>query len=198
MLILIGGPTASGKSTFAVELAERIRDASVVRMDDFYYDSEERRVLELGSNWDDPKMLHWRMFHEVMAKVLAGEEVGMPHYNKRDGSRTFARFKPGSVVLLEGIWVMHERAGLEGDLCLYVDESRTKRLQRRIDRGIKKEGRTQEKILYMWKNHVVPMEEVHVFPAKEKVDLVVTEENSEGSIKNVLKIIEARSSARQV
>lgn len=193
VLILIGGPTASGKSTFAVELARRITGAFVVRMDDFYHDGEERRLLNLGDNWDDPKMLHWRMFREVMARVLAGEEVEMPRYDKGKFVRTFEKVRPSSTVVLEGIWVMHENAGVEGDLRVYVDAPRTKRLQRRIRRGLEKEGRSRENILHMWKDHVVPMEKVHVFPAKEMADIVVTEENFGESLKEVLKIIATQS-----
>ncbi len=197
MLILIGGPTASGKSTFARELANRC-GASVVKMDDFYHTAGEQEALKLGENWDHPKMLDWKLFYKTMRDVLTGKTVKMPVFDKRDASRSFREFEPRDVVVLEGIWALNERCRLKGDLRIYLDARPEIRLQRRIERGVREEGRTPEFTRHMWENYVVPMEKIHVFPGKATADVVVTEENFQDALGKVLQLIKLRSEARQV
>lgn len=189
---MIGGPSASGKTTLARRLARRTA-ASVVRMDDFYHTQDERDAMGIDS-WDDPLALDWKLFHETLEGLLAGREMRVPRFRKSDSSRTWDRARLGDLVLLEGIWALHGRNRLEGDLKVYVEASREERLRRRLKRGREKEGRAEQEVLRMWKEGVVPMEEVHVFPGREKADIRVTEKSFDLSVAEISNLmVEFRS-----
>ena len=100
--VLLAGPSGSGKTTTALLIERELELFSRNELD-----------LERPSRVDVP------FFQEQLGKLLAGEEVELPHYDFKNSVRVFdgrtLRRRPGELVILEGIHALNpEVTGYDG------------------------------------------------------------------------------------
>lgn len=116
-LIAVAGPSSSGKTTFTNRLKIQLRslgiDPLMISIDDFYrvgLDSTPKD--EFGKpDFEHIDSLDRELFDEVMYKLIAGEEVALPHYRFADRSRTFGKpikLKPHQPIMIEGIHALND------------------------------------------------------------------------------------------
>ena len=131
-LITIDGPCASGKTTFAAQLAEQL-SAAVVHTDDYVIPHAQKtgeRLAVPGGNCDAE-----RLFHEVIRPWKEGLPVRTRRYDcRRDRLLPEELLPDSSVLILEGSYcnlpVIRQRA----DMRFFLDtpwEIREKRLRER-------------------------------------------------------------------
>ena len=194
-LILVAGPSSSGKTTFTGRLAIHLRvlglQPVMISLDDYYINRAELPREADGSV--DLEALHTidvPLFREHMRRLMAGETVEIPRYSFHTGSRlpkgVPLKLMPGQPVLVEGIHGLNPAlvAGIDDKYihrifvsaltCLNLDDHnriRTTdvRLLRRIVRDNQFRSTPPEETLAMWPS-VRRGEETWIFPHQERAD----------------------------
>ena len=104
-VVAIEGRCASGKSTLAAQIRERL-GVPVVHMDDFFLRPEQRtreRLARPGENVD-----HERFLQEVLAPLAAGEAPAYRPYSCRTGELGVpVALEPSPLVVVEGSYSCH-------------------------------------------------------------------------------------------
>jgi uridine kinase len=110
-LVLIAGPSSSGKTTFAKRvaiqlLAQGLRPVSI-EMDNYFVDRELTPKDKDGHyDFEALEALNLALFNEHLLKLMEGQAVQLPHYNFKTGrSETGAQLAitPDHILLIEGI-----------------------------------------------------------------------------------------------
>lgn len=173
-ILLIGGGTASGKTTLARALSQRL-DALHLSHDRYYWDVPQPR----GHNYDHPDALDTALLVENLAALRAGQPADLPVYDfashRRQPHRE--RVAPRGVVVVEGILVL-ESAPLRdlAHLRVYVHAPDDLRLARRLRRDVAERGRDMGGVLDQYFGTVRPMHEAHIAPSRHHADLVLSGE----------------------
>ena len=116
-LIAVAGPSSSGKTTFTNRLKIQLRslgiDPLMISIDDFYKDGYKGVPIdEFGKpDFEHIDSLDRALFDEVMYKLIAGEEVPLPHYSFANKARTFGepvKLKPNQPIMIEGIHALND------------------------------------------------------------------------------------------
>ena len=194
-IIMIAGPSSSGKTTTTGRLAIHLRvlglQPVMISLDDYYRNRADLPREADGSI--DLEALHTidvPLFREHMQRLLDGETVEIPRYSFRTGSRKERgvplTLKPGQPVLVEGIHGLNPALveGLDDSVihrifvsaltCINLDDHnriRTTdvRLLRRIVRDNQFRATPPEENLAMWPS-VRRGEETWIFPHQERAD----------------------------
>ena len=85
-IVLIAGPSSSGKTTFAQRLCIQLRvnglEPLYLGTDDYFVEREDTPLDENGEkNYEDLEAVDIKLFNENMNGLLAGEEVDMPSFD---------------------------------------------------------------------------------------------------------------------
>lgn len=111
-VILITGPSSSGKTSFAKRLCIQLmvigQSPLYLGTDDYFLEREQTPVLPNGElNFEDIEALDLELFNNNMNSLLAGEEVDLPVFDFHEGRKIFGKriIKPkkGQPFVIEGI-----------------------------------------------------------------------------------------------
>ncbi len=195
-LVLIAGPSSSGKTTFSKRLAIQLLANGIkpvaIGLDDFIVDRAMTPRDEEGDyDYESLHALDLKLFNEVLLRLMRGEEVALPHYNFYTGSReqgeTLA-ISQEHIIIVEGIH------GLNPDLVpqippdkifrIYVSAltqlnldrhnrvaTTDTRLLRRIVRDAQTRGYTAKDTISRWPK-VRRGEHTWIFPYQENADVM--------------------------
>ncbi len=194
-LILIAGPSSSGKTTFANRLLIQLKVNGLrpitISTDDYFVD-RTRTPLDEDGNYDFESIdaVDVGLFNKHLRSMLAGEEVELPTFNFQKGEQEFLGYKiqidEHQPIIIEGIHGLNEKLtseiGKEDKFKIYIsaltqlnidDHNRIPttdtRLIRRIVRDSKYRGHSAEKTIGMWAS-VRRGEERNIFPYQEGAD----------------------------
>lgn len=180
IIILIAGGTASGKTTLARLLHERLKDDLRLLQLDSYYCShvgltaEERANL----NFDHPDAFDFQLLLKHVEALRSGESIDVPTYDFATHSRTahVTAVASGPVIVVEGILALHfaELRALSG-LRIFVDTDAALRFDRRLERDVRERGRSPESVVRQWDETAQPMHLLFCEPTKQFADLIVTD-----------------------
>jgi uridine kinase len=195
-LVLIAGPSSSGKTTFSKRLAVQLLANGVrpiaVELDNYFVDRELSPRDEQGNyNFEVLEALDLPLFNEQLTALMAGEEVQMPRYNFMTGKR-----EPGSVIqlgkdqvlLIEGIHGLNPRlvSGIPAERVfrIYISaltqlnidrhnrvSTTDNRLIRRIVRDARTRGYSAADTISRWES-VHRGERDFIFPYQENADVM--------------------------
>ena len=196
-LLLIAGPSSSGKTTFSHRLSIALRVHGLrpvkISLDDYYID-RDRLPLEPDGTVDLERIdtLDVPLLCDHLARLLAGEEVQLPEYDFKTGRRAPTthpfRVAAGQPIIIEGIHGLNDAltASVPDDMKFKVyisaltmlnldDHNRIRttdaRLLRRIVRDNLFRGTPPEETMAMWPS-VRRGEENYIFPFQEKADVM--------------------------
>jgi len=194
-LVLIAGPSSSGKTTFSKRLALQLRvngfDPHAVSLDDYFVDRAKTPLDANGKpDFECLESLNTARFNDDLNRILAGEAVTLPSYSFKAGvsTDTGETITPNdrTVLVVEGIHGLNpkltERVPDAAKFRIYVsaltflnldDDNRIPttdvRILRRMVRDHSFRGYSALDTLRIW--HSVRMgEEKHVFPFQEHAD----------------------------
>lgn len=197
VLVMLAGPSSSGKTTTANLLAEGIRKegrgATVISLDDFYLSSEVLYTFEDGTvDYETVKALDLPCISSTMHALLRDGEAMVPRFSFRKGSRdgyTAVKVQEDEVIILEGLHALNplitEPLSDEAMIKLYISVSsriadengvlmskRDLRFIRRLIRDYHHRNSDAERTFYLWKG-VRMGEDRYLFPYSDRADIKI-------------------------
>ena len=196
-LVLIAGPSSSGKTSTAQRLSIQMAVNGLRPMPISMYDYYRNRVdsprkADGSYDFECLEAIDLELFNDHLQKLLAGERVKMPKYNFRTGFREYRgnelQMQENSVLVVEGIHGLNERltASIPANkkMKIYVsaltpmsfDEhnrihTTDARLLRRMVRDSQFRSHDAEATLTLWSD-VREGEEKYIFPFQTSADVV--------------------------
>jgi len=193
-VVLIAGPSASGKTTFSKRLSVQLLALGLsplpVEMDHFFVDREQTPRDEHGEyDYESINALDVERLNQDIRTLIQGDEVLLPHYDFKTGKQSDGQIRklhPGQIIILEGIH------GLNPELLPRVAEEQTfriyasaltqlnldrynrmsttdTRLLRRIVRDASQRGYSAQETIQRWES-VRRGEKRNIFPYQENAD----------------------------
>ncbi len=111
-VVLIAGPSSSGKTTFANRLYIKLRVNGYmpipISLDDYFVDREHTPKDENGEyDFESVYSLDLELFNSHLSRLLEGEEIEIPSFNFRKGTREWLgnklKLPNNGIILIEGI-----------------------------------------------------------------------------------------------
>lgn len=197
-IIMIAGPSSSGKTTFSHRLSIQLRAHGLkphpIACDNYFVEREQTPKDADGKyNFECLGALDTRLFNEHMNRLLAGETVEIPEFNFLTGRKEYKgnqilTLGAEDVLVIEGIHCLNDAMSYnlpaENKFKIYisaltmlnVDEhnripTTDGRLIRRMVRDARTRGASAKKTIDMWAS-VRRGEEENIFPYQESADVV--------------------------
>ena len=196
-IVLITGPSSSGKSTFCKRLSIQLKACGIrpisFSTDDYFVNRlDTPRLPDGGFDFDNFDTVDHRYLQSDVLKLMAGETVHVPEFNFVTGLREFngkmLQIQPGSVLIIEGIHALNPKLtdmvddslkyrifintitsiSLDDHNCIPTSDNR---LLRRIVRDFNKGAFTARESIMHWPN--VRRSEVQwIYPYQENADVL--------------------------
>lgn len=196
-IVLIAGPSSSGKTTLAQRLSIQLRvngkKTYAVSLDDYFVDRHLTPKNEKGEfDFETIKALDLDLFNEQLIDLMAGEEVQIPVYNFKEGSREYSRepvrLTNDHIIIIEGIHGLNDELTANipqvNKFKIYISaltqlnidrhnriSTSDLRLLRRIVRDYTHRGNNAIKTMELWDN-VIKGTEKYIFPYQENADAI--------------------------
>ena len=194
-LVLISGPSSSGKTTFSKRLSIQLMANGLkpypISLDNYFVDREKTPKDEKGDyDYESLYALDLEFFNKQLQDLLHGKEVELPRFNFTTGRREFKgdklKIDDNMILILEGIHALNPELTphipTENKYKIYVSALTTilldnhnyipttdNRLLRRIIRDYKYRGYSAEETIRRWPS-VRAGEEKWIFPYQENAD----------------------------
>lgn len=178
-IVLIGGGSASGKTYVLNKVLEQIPEDKIahISLDDYYKDFSHLSMEERSKiNWDHPKSFDWPLINKQLSELKEGKTIEIPKYDFTTHSRSSRTeiVEPKELIIIEGIMALvNKDLRSLGDLKVYINASRERRLVRRIERDQRERGRTYESIIEQYFSTVLPMYEEIIAPSQYYADIII-------------------------
>ena len=197
-LILIAGPSSSGKTSFAQRLRVQMQVMGLrpfsISLDNYFVNREDTPKTPAGAyDYECLEALDVDLFNKDMFALLKGESVVLPRYNFKTGEREWEGQTPLTLeksqpIIVEGIHGLNEKltAAIPRDykFKIYVSAltqlnidahnripTTDARLIRRLVRDYQFRGASALKTLKQWPD-VRQGEEKYIFPYQEEADVM--------------------------
>lgn len=195
-IILIAGPSSSGKTTFANRLLIQLKVNGLKPLymgtDDYFVEREDTPLDENGEpNFEDLEALDIQLFNKDMNSLLAGEMVDLPSFDFMEGHKKFGKrvmkITENQPIIIEGIHALNkELTELITDTekfkiyispltQLNIDEhnripTTDARMLRRMVRDFKFRGHSAKSTINEWPK-VRAGEDKNIFPFSNEADV---------------------------
>lgn len=196
-IILISGPSSSGKTTFSKRLAIQLRvnglHPHTLSLDNYFVDREHTPIDVHGEyDFEALEALDIKQINEDLSKLLSGEEVLLPLFSFDTGKRfyndTRIRLKQDDILIIEGIHGLNPqltsnipdsvkfKVYVSALTSINIDDhnripTTDNRLIRRMVRDYKYRNYTAQATLSRWQS-VRRGEDKHIFPYQEEADVM--------------------------
>jgi uridine kinase len=196
-IVLIAGPSSSGKTTFSKRLGIQMRVNGLmpipISLDDYFVDRENTPKDENGDyDFESIYALDLELFNRHLNELLEGKEVEIPVFNFKTGSREWNGHKlklpENGVLVIEGIHglnnILTSTIPAENKFKIYISAltqlnidnhnriaTTNVRMIRRIVRDYLSRGYGGEKTLMMWPS-IRRGEEKNIFVFQEEADVM--------------------------
>ena len=196
-MVLITGPSSSGKTTFCKRLSVQLLACGLrplsVSTDDYFVNRVDTPKLPNGDyDFDNIETVDYHLLEDHLKRLMQGERVEVPEYNFVTGKREWngKRLKMGSdtVLIIEGIHALNPlltkniddalkfKVYISALTSVSLDDHnwipvRDNRLLRRIIRDYNKGAFTAQETIRQWKN-VLAAEEQWIAPFQESADVM--------------------------
>ncbi len=195
-IILLAGPTSSGKTTssrrLAVQLLARGISPYPLELDHYFVNRDDTPLDENGNHdYETIDALNLPRLIQDMEKLLSGETVQLPRFNFKSGRSEegdIVQLKDGQPIILEGIHGLNPRLipdrWTDSAFRIYVSaltqlnldrhnrvSTTDTRLIRRIVRDARERGYSAQATISRWES-VRRGEKRHIFPYQENADVM--------------------------
>ena len=196
-IILIAGPSSSGKTTFANKLGMGLRlnglKPVTLSVDNYFVNREDTPKDEEGNyDFECIEAVDLGLFNSQLKDLLEGKEVELPEYNFREGKKEYKgkklKIDADEVLVIEGIHCLNDKlteiVPNEQKFKIYISaltvlnldyfnriSTTDTRIIRRIVRDNRTRGYSAIKTLGMWYS-IGRGEKRNIFPYQEQADVV--------------------------
>ncbi len=196
-IILIAGPSSSGKTTFAQRLGIQLRINKIkpvtISVDNYFVERKDTPRDENGNyNFESIEAIDLELFNDHLTRLLAGEEVEIPQFDFLEGTKRYKgnklKLREDEVLVIEGIHCLNDKltSSIPKDqkFKIYISaltvlnmdrytkiSSSDVRLIRRIVRDYQFRGYTAKHTIAGWTS-VTRGEVENIFPFQEDADVI--------------------------
>ena len=196
-LVLITGPSSSGKSTFCKRLSVQLLACGLRPLsfstDDYFVNRLDTPKLPNGQyDFDNVETVDYRLLSDHLSRLMKGEEVEVPEYNFVTGKREYngkrLRLTGDRVLIIEGIHALNPlltaqvpdtmkyKIYISALTSISLDDhnwipTQDNRLLRRIIRDYNKGAYSARETISQWKS-VCEAEDQWIFPFQETADVM--------------------------
>lgn len=196
-IVLIAGPSSSGKTTFAQRLGIQLRVNKIkpvtISVDNYFVERKDNPKDENGEyNFETIEAIDLKLFNDHLTRLLKGERVEMPEFNFLTGTKEykgkFLQLKDDEVLVVEGIHCLNDRLTssipLNQKFKIYISalsvlnidrytkvSSSDIRLIRRIVRDYQFRGYSAEHTIDTWPS-VAKGERENIFPFQDEATAI--------------------------
>ncbi|OEF96147.1 hypothetical protein BHF68_09845 [Desulfuribacillus alkaliarsenatis] len=196
-IILIAGPSSSGKTSFADRLRVQLKVNGIqsvpISVDNYFVNRENTPLHADGTyNFESIAAIDIEQFNNDLMQLIQGSAVSLPRYNFKTGKREYrgqtVKLEPNQPLIIEGIHclneVLTEQIPKGNKYKIYVSAltslnfdrhnripTADLRLLRRIVRDHQYRGNTAQKTINMWQS-VRRGEDEYIFPFQEEADVM--------------------------
>ncbi|MGM0396569.1 MAG: nucleoside kinase [Bacillota bacterium] len=196
-MILISGPSSSGKTTFAKRLSIQLKVNGKrpisISMDDYFVNREDTPLKKDGKpDFESIDAIDLVQFNRDLVKLLEGETIQLPKFNfltgKREPSGKWISVDKDHPIIIEGIHGLNPKLTLDipekNKFKIYISaltqlnidnhnriSTTDTRLIRRMVRDVKYRGNAPARTFEMWQG-VRSGEEKYIFPYQEEADVM--------------------------
>ena len=194
-LVLIAGPSSSGKTTFAQKLCIHLKinglNPVTISVDNYFVERDQNPKDENGNfDFECIEAIDLKLFNEHLLKLLNGEEIDVPTFDFTQGTKKYygnkMRLHDDEILVIEGIHCLNDKLTelipKELKYKIYISaltvlnldyhnriSTTDTRLVRRIVRDHQFRGYSALHTLKMW-DSVRKGEEKNIFPYQEEAD----------------------------
>ncbi len=194
-VVLIAGPSSSGKTTFAKRLGMQLRLNGIkpvtISVDNYFVEREENPKDEFGNyDFECIEALDTKLFNEHLVKLLNGEEIEVPTFDFTIGTKRYngetMKLEDDEILVIEGIHCLNDKLTdsipKEQKYKIYISaltvlnidyynriSTTDTRLIRRIVRDNQYRGYSAKHTIKMWYS-VNRGEEKYIYPFQEEAD----------------------------
>lgn len=197
-VIMLGGPSSSGKTTSTRKLSIFLSTFGVnaikISLDDYYKDEKDLPINEFGEkDIESPNSLDIKLFQKNIKELLSGKNVLLPTYDFVEGKKHYGtkstKLEKNDILLIEGLHALNPsftKGFKQNDiykiyispftpLCIdrhnYISTT-DNRLLRRMVRDYRTRGKSAEATLAQW-DKVRNNENEYIFPYTNDADVVL-------------------------
>lgn len=111
-VVIISGPSSSGKTTTTIKLEQRLSKRGLkfrpINIDNYFFDLEMHPKDEFGDyDFETPQALDLALINEHLNKLVRGEQVTIPYYDFKTGTRTLdqtpMKLEAGEILLIDSL-----------------------------------------------------------------------------------------------
>jgi phosphoribulokinase/uridine kinase len=194
-VVLIAGPSSSGKTTFAKRLGLQLRlnglKPVTISVDNYFVERTETPLDENGNyNFECLEAIDLKLFNHDLIELLKGNEILMPTFNFKTGHKEYTgetmKLGEDEILVIEGIHCLNDELTSaiprENKYKIYISNltvlnidyfnrisTTDSRLIRRIVRDYKFRSYNAIHTLQIW-NSVNRGEEQYIYPFQEEAD----------------------------
>ena len=196
-MVLIAGPSSSGKTTFAQRLGIQLRLNGIkpvtISVDNYFVERQDTPRDENGEyDFEAIEAIDLNLFNDHLVKLLNGEEVEMPEFDFHVGTKRYngkkLRLHDDEILVIEGIHCLNDQLtsqiSKEEKYKVYISaltvlnmdrynriSTTDTRLIRRIVRDHKFRGYSAKHTINTW-HKVNNGEEKNIFPYQEEANKI--------------------------
>ena len=196
-MVLIAGPSSSGKTTFAQRLGIQLRlnglKPVTISVDNYFVERQDTPRDENGEyNFECIEAIDLKLFNEHLVKLLNGEEIEVPEFDFAVGTKKYngkkMKLADDEILVIEGIHCLNDKLtsqiSKDQKYKIYISaltvlnmdrynriSTTDTRLVRRIVRDYQFRNYTALHTLNTW-HKVTEGEEKNIFPYQESADKI--------------------------
>lgn len=196
-MVLIAGPSSSGKTTFAQRLGIQLRlnglKPVTISVDNYFVERQDTPRDENGEyNFECIEAIDLKLFNEHLVKLLNGEEIEVPEFDFNVGTKRYngkkMRLAEDEILVIEGIHCLNDKLtsqiSKDQKYKIYISaltvlnmdrynriSTTDTRLMRRIVRDYQFRGYSALHTLNTW-HKVTEGEEKNIFPYQELANTI--------------------------
>ena len=196
-MVLIAGPSSSGKTTFAQRLGIQLRLNALkpvtISVDNYFVERTENPKNEKGEyDFECLEAIDLELFNNHLTRLLNGEEVEMPEFDFHEGKKKYngkkLKIQDNEILVIEGIHCLNDKLtskiSKEQKYKIYISaltvlnmdrfnriSTTDTRLMRRIVRDYKFRGYSAKHTIKTWES-VNEGEKNNIFPYQEEANSI--------------------------
>lgn len=176
-IIAIAGGTSVGKTLFSQYLAQGLKDATLLPLDNFLFNKPKKIPIE-QHNFEIPSAYDFREFQKVLDDLKAGLSTQVPLFDRIKGKATsHFRVAPHKYLIIEGNYsLLHASIRSSINYSFFLDSPLDVILSRLILQNLQTHGYPADYTIQQYFAYIRPAYLTHVSPTRQFADLVVNNE----------------------